>query len=165
MRVVADTTRLNYLILIGAIDVLPKLFDSVLVPNSVVRELKHPEAPLTVQRWIAKPPKWLIIHRIRNIDPDLRYLGAGEQEAIALALRQFADALLIDERIGRREAQRRNIPVVGTLALLDEADREHLLNFEDTLRRPRQTSFRLSPALIKALSQTVATQLNSSTAR
>jgi predicted nucleic acid-binding protein len=69
-----------------------------------------------------------------------------------LALRQSADALLIDERIGRKEAERRNLRVVGTLAVLDEADREVLLNFEVALSRLRRTSFRLSPNLIKALS-------------
>jgi predicted nucleic acid-binding protein len=105
-----------------------------------------------VQKWIAIPPTWLGIRRIGDIDPELGYLGAGEQEAIALALRQSADALLIDERIGRKEAERRNLRVVGTLAVLDEADREVLLNFEVALSRLRRTSFRLSPNLIKALS-------------
>ncbi|MGO9449599.1 MAG: hypothetical protein ACLQDV_00945 [Candidatus Binataceae bacterium] len=56
MKVVTDTTPLNYLILIGHIDVLPELFDQLLVPSSVVSELKHPEAPLATRQWIAKPP-------------------------------------------------------------------------------------------------------------
>jgi predicted nucleic acid-binding protein len=34
MRVVADTGPLNYLALIGAIDLLPKLFDKIVVPEA-----------------------------------------------------------------------------------------------------------------------------------
>jgi predicted nucleic acid-binding protein len=38
MIVVSDTSPLNYLVLISAIDVLPKLLEQVYVPPSVVVE-------------------------------------------------------------------------------------------------------------------------------
>ncbi|MGO9449600.1 MAG: DUF3368 domain-containing protein [Candidatus Binataceae bacterium] len=37
------------------------------------------------------------------------------------------------------------------MAILDEADRRGLLDFENALDRLRTTNFRLSPALLKAL--------------
>ena len=42
MIVIADTSPINYLILIGEIDVLPALYDSVLIPPSVREELGRP---------------------------------------------------------------------------------------------------------------------------
>ena len=43
--VVADTGPLNYLLLIEAIDILPKLFETILVPAAVHDELAHADAP------------------------------------------------------------------------------------------------------------------------
>ena len=53
---VADTSPLNYLVLIGAIDVLPRLFEAVIVPDAVKAELLHARAPAAVRRWAAAPP-------------------------------------------------------------------------------------------------------------
>ncbi len=44
--VVADTTPLNYLILIGQAHVLGALFCNVVVPEGVLAELKHPRVLL-----------------------------------------------------------------------------------------------------------------------
>src|SRR5216684_571006 len=47
--VVADTGPLNYLVLIEAIDVLPRLFEQILVPAAVYDELAHADAPAPVR--------------------------------------------------------------------------------------------------------------------
>lgn len=41
MIVIADTGPINYLVLIGAVDVLHPLYTRVFVPRSVVEELKQ----------------------------------------------------------------------------------------------------------------------------
>jgi len=56
MIVIADTGPLNYLILIGEVDVLPPLYTRVIVPETVVKELRAPGAPAAVRTWIARPP-------------------------------------------------------------------------------------------------------------
>ena len=43
MIVVADTSPLNYLLLIDAIDLLPEIFGQVLIPRTVFQELQHPK--------------------------------------------------------------------------------------------------------------------------
>ena len=43
--VIADTSPINYLLLIGHIDILPRLFERVIVPQIVRDELAHPKAP------------------------------------------------------------------------------------------------------------------------
>jgi predicted nucleic acid-binding protein len=42
--VVADSGPLNYLVLIETIDVLPRLFEQILVPTAVYDELAHADA-------------------------------------------------------------------------------------------------------------------------
>jgi predicted nucleic acid-binding protein len=59
MIVIADSTPLNYLILIHQADLLPPLFDRVVIPPAVFEELQHQETPDLVRRWIAGPPSWL----------------------------------------------------------------------------------------------------------
>jgi predicted nucleic acid-binding protein len=57
--VIADTSPINYLLLIGHIDILPALFETVILPAAVREELKHPKAPAVVKNWIALPPVWV----------------------------------------------------------------------------------------------------------
>jgi hypothetical protein len=54
--VIADTSPINYLLLIGHIEILPALFERVILPAAVCEELKHPKAPLVVRNWVAAPP-------------------------------------------------------------------------------------------------------------
>jgi predicted nucleic acid-binding protein len=46
--VVADTGPLNYLALIDAIELLPKMFEKVFTPAAVQAKLLDPEAPTIV---------------------------------------------------------------------------------------------------------------------
>ncbi len=48
MIVIADTGPINYLISIGYIDVLPKLYSTVLIPSAVRDELQDAGAPAII---------------------------------------------------------------------------------------------------------------------
>jgi predicted nucleic acid-binding protein len=156
MIVVADTTPVNYLILIDEIDVLPRLYGRVVIPLAVHEELTHSRAPASVRVWIAQPPDWLeILSTTPNTDTALEMLDAGEREAIALAeqLSFSSDSvqLVIDELQGRREAERRGLHVIGTIGVLREAADEGLLDLRSAIERLRQTSFHISPAILARL--------------
>jgi predicted nucleic acid-binding protein len=156
MIVVADTTPLNYLILIGEIDVLPKLYGRVVIPPAVQEELTRLRAPASVRAWIAQPPPWLeVLSPAPVADTRLAKLDAGEREAIALAeqlsLSSDSIQLIVDELLGRREAERRGLPVIGTVGVLREAAAEGLLDLRIALDRLRQTSFHISPAVLDRL--------------
>lgn len=119
MIVVADTSPLNYLIRIGQADILNSIYGSVVAPPAVLVEMQHSEAPDEVRSWAAAPPRWLQEIPVQRVDESLPVeLGAGEREAISLAMELRADVLLIDEYAGRREAEARHLPVPGTLAVL-----------------------------------------------
>jgi predicted nucleic acid-binding protein len=59
MIVVADTSPINYLVLIEEIDVLTKMYGTVVIPRMVCEELLRPSGPETVRAWISQPPNWL----------------------------------------------------------------------------------------------------------
>ena len=145
MIVVADTSPLNYLILIGEIELLPALYRTVLIPREVHQELLRSEAPAAVRSWATVLPEWCEV-RLPESAPDagLSELDPGERDAILLALDAGVDLLLMDENEGRREALRRSLRVAGTIAVLETAARHGLIDFRSALQRLEQTSFRLS---------------------
>ncbi len=147
MIVVSDTSPLRYLVLIGAVDVLPQLFGEVLVPPAVAAELAHPKSPQQVREWIDAQPQWVQLKAPRVIQA-LERLGPGEVEAISLALEVHADQLLIDDKAGKKRAQSLGLSAVGTLAILDLAGRRGLLDFRHALQALESgTNFRISRAL------------------
>jgi predicted nucleic acid-binding protein len=152
MIVVADTTPINYLILIEEIDVLPKLYGRVIIPLAVSEELMRSRAPVKVQEWMKQPPDWLeVLSPTIVVDTKLAKLDAGERDAIALAEELSADQLIVDELLGRREAERRSLPVIGTVGVLREAAEMGLLDLRSAFERLQQTSFHVSPAILASL--------------
>jgi predicted nucleic acid-binding protein len=152
MIVIADTTPLNYLILIGEVNLLPRLYGRVLIPAAVYRELRAARTPAPVREWAAQPPVWLEV-RQASLTPsgDLEALDAGECEAIALALELNADLVILDDRDARIEALRRKLPVIGTLRVLEDAGQLGLIDLPQALQRLQQTTFRASAKLLQAM--------------
>ena len=152
MIVVADTSPLNYLVLLGHIDILAKIYAEVLVPRSVLDELHDSDAPAEVRAWVSAPPVWLQISTlIFRRDPLMDRLDRGEQDAILLAESFKAERLIIDDLEGRREAANRGLPVIGTLGILAEAARRNLLDLPQALDALQATNFHVAPDLIKLL--------------
>lgn len=154
MIVVADTSPICYLLLIGGIDLLPQLYGRVLIPQIVQQELADERSPAIVQAWISQPPSWLVIQTV-NVpsDSDLDNLDPGERAAIVLAEQQGADLIIIDELSGRRVALSRQFRVTGLLGVLSEAARQNLVDLPGAIARLQQTTFRASPELIESLLQ------------
>lgn len=141
--IVADTTPLNYLVLIQAADILPELYRTVLIPPAVKAELTHTNTPAVVREWISQPPAWLEVVNLKQpVDSSLEHLDAGEREAISLASELQAILLLMDERDGVTIARHRGLKVVGTLAALDLAAAHGLVDLQTLFDRLRATTFR-----------------------
>jgi len=149
MIVVADTSPINYLILIGEINVLPALYDLVLIPPSVREELGRMRTPDAVRLWIARPPGWLEVRKPSGSgDPYLAHLDAGERDAILLAEELHADQLIVDDNPGRQEAKRRHLPFTGTLGVLRAGAKHGLLDLKTAIGCLQQTSFHVSQDLL-----------------
>jgi hypothetical protein len=65
--VIADTGPINYLVLIGHIDLLPRMFDRIAVPRAAQAELSNPLAPFEVRRWMDNWPAWLEIQETSSL--------------------------------------------------------------------------------------------------
>jgi predicted nucleic acid-binding protein len=140
------------IILIEYTHILPALYGRVLVPPAVVAELNRERTPVVVQQWIARRPEWLQVQGPSRPLVSVREgLGPGELEALALAEELSADALLMDERDGRREAERRGLAVLGTLRVLADAAEHGLAELSGALDRLKRTNFRASEQLIQWL--------------
>jgi predicted nucleic acid-binding protein len=149
--VVADTTPLQYLILIQHEHILPVLYGRVIVPPAVIAELSRDETPQPVREWLQRPPEWLEVRGPREVGRSSIPLGAGELEAIALAEELSADALLIDDWDGRQEALRRHLNVLGTLRVLADGSDEGIVDLRVAVDRLHQTNFRANEELFRWL--------------
>jgi predicted nucleic acid-binding protein len=163
MVVIADSSPLNYLLLIDVIQILPELFGHVFIPKAVSRELQSAATPAKVVAWMSQFPTWLRTEEAIPLDDEsLEKLGAGEREAITLALASGSDVLLlIDEGRGRREAKQRQIRFMGTLGVLDKAAALGLIDLPLAIERLMQTNFYVTPSLLKTLLVTDASRKKS----
>lgn len=152
MIVIADTTPLNYLVLINQSDLLPHLYGRVLISQSVYEELQNEGTPVVVRTWAANHPAWLEV-RSAHLPTivGLEDLDLGEQEAISLALELKADLLILDDKDARIEASRRSLIAIGTLRVLEDAAVLGLVDLPQALARLQQTTFRASANLLRAM--------------
>ena len=152
MIVVSNTSPLNYLILIEAIDILPILFGTLAIPSTVCQELQHPDAPTPVQIWASHLPNWINVQPICLVDTSLlQWLDPGETEAILLAQKLKADLVLLDDLQAREIAKKQGLQVTGIIGLLDRAASQGLIDLPNAIQKLQQTSFRVSDRLLQEL--------------
>jgi predicted nucleic acid-binding protein len=149
MIVVSDASPVNLLVRIGYIDVLPMLFESVIMPPAVASELSHSSTPEVVRTWMAEHHVWLTIRAPLKIDPTLELEDPGEVEAISLALELKADLLLADDRKARRVASQHGLVITGAVGVLELASARNLLSLQDAFNRVRQTDFRVAEHILQ----------------
>lgn len=155
MIVVSDTSPLSGLAIVGYLGLLEQLYEQVLIPSGVWHELQRggEDDPRITDvlglDWIEvrQPTNQQLV----NVLQTERHLDRGESEAIALALEVNAEELLIDERLGRREAIDLGLSITGLLGILLVAKRRGLI----TQIRPimdsliLEANFRISPNLYR----------------
>jgi predicted nucleic acid-binding protein len=145
MIVVADTSPLNYLVLIDHIEILAQLYRRVFIPFAVQSELRNAKTPQPVRDWIGNPPDWLEVRSITPpLDPSLADLDQGEAEAIVLAEQLSVDRIVIDESLGRRIAESHGLQVIGTLGILREASQRNLLDFHEAVGLLQKNGFHIA---------------------
>ena len=156
MIVVSDTTPLNYLILIGAQEVLSRLFGQVHVPPAVIEEMKHPKAEAGVRRWAETPPEWIKVQAHVHLDPRLPpKLHRGEIHAISLALELRAAWVLIDDWDARQAAKAMGLPLSGTRNVLEEAAYRDMIDINEAIERLKLTNYRATEAQYQATIENV----------
>jgi uncharacterized protein len=125
---ISNTSPLQYLFQVELLHLLPSLYRNVLVPEAVARELADGRA-----RGVHLPDPaalpWARLERPREASllKLVTTLGAGEREAIALALDKAETVLLLDDAIARRHARLLGVNLSGTLGVLVKAKPKGML--------------------------------------
>jgi predicted nucleic acid-binding protein len=122
MSIVSNSSPLILLAKIGRFNLLRDLFELVYVPESVYREVAIVGSGRSGSKEVEEGLEsgWIKVESVQ-INPELELiLGRGEAEAIILA-EKLKLPLLIDERKGRKVAERRGIKIIGTLGIILKA--------------------------------------------
>lgn len=164
MIVIADTTPIITLMKLQRLDLLEKLFETVIVPHAVYEELisniNYPdekqmivECPFLKRLEVSDRQSIKILREVVGLD-------AGESEAIALAEENHADLLIIDERKGRRVAKQMDLKIIGTIGILLQAfdcailSKTEILSHAENLKNSR---IRISNTLFELILNHVKT--------
>ncbi|MEO1216517.1 MAG: DUF3368 domain-containing protein [Bacteroidota bacterium] len=127
--VISDTSVISNFLHLGQLHILQKLYRQVYIPQAVYEEINQLSQDLDYI-----PPfqhaDWVSVKSPSDSDQVVRLLDVldrGEAEAIVLALEMEADFLLVDELLGRQEARKQGISIVGTLGILLKAKEEKII--------------------------------------
>jgi uncharacterized protein len=140
--VVSNSSPLIAFADIDQLDLFPAIFDSILIPPAVAAEI----APS-----IPDLPQWLQVESLKQAIPRVvlrRSLGAGEREALALAIESRAERILLDDLPARGIARTLELSVIGTVGVLLVARRHGLIpRVRPCLDALMKQSFFIGPGL------------------
>jgi predicted nucleic acid-binding protein len=97
---------------------------------------------------------WLVVTTVTGTtSPVPNALGAGEMDSIQLALQSPKSSLLIiDDRLARRRALTYGLNIVGTVRLLDLAEKLGLItSAEQLIQQMREQGYRIAPSLLRQI--------------
>jgi predicted nucleic acid-binding protein len=144
---VSDAGPIHYLALVGHIDVLPQLFEEILIPSQVQAELSRATTPTAVREFIANPPAWFkIVSDVTELTAPA--LHSGEAAALQLAIDRKCE-ILVDDQAARAAARRLGFTPIGTVAILCRAADDRLIDLQTAINRLRNTNFYISPAILE----------------
>jgi len=147
--VIANNTPLVALWVLGHLDLLRELYGRVLVPEVVYQEFVATDTALRQAALDSSP--WIKVVSLDNPQHARVYVGLdqGEAEVLALAEEREAGLVIVDERKGRRYANRLDIPLTGTLGVLLLAKERGLIaRLAPLLDELREAGLYLEPALV-----------------
>jgi predicted nucleic acid-binding protein len=110
--VISNSSPLIALTQIGRLDLLRRLYTSILIPPAVARE---------VEPTVTKLPDWVLVQKLAHPLQPITVsgsIGPGEREVISLGLELGAALLIVDEQPARRLATSMGLRVIGTVGLL-----------------------------------------------
>ena len=116
MKIVSNSSPLIFFSAIGLLDKLAD-FGDISIPKAVYEEVTKNDLKGSNE---VKHADWIKVVEVEDHESVAfsSALDAGEAKAIALAIKQNADLILMDDLAGRRAATAYGIAVMGTLGLL-----------------------------------------------
>ena len=153
--IIADSSPLIVLLKSDLENILPELFDEILIPEAVWQEiLSGGEADAAKQKlpflsWVKRIPAISVNEAIENYN-----LGKGETEALSLALEISEAGVILDDFAARKCARDLKIPFIGTGGLLISAKQKNLISsVSEALEKVQSEGLWLSESIIKMLKE------------
>ncbi len=133
---------------------LQQLFGQVWIPSAVKKECLAKPGLDADRIAIAIKDSWLVVKAVPEsqlLVPNA--LGAGELDSIQLALQSPKTSLLIiDDRLARRQALTYGLNIIGTVRLLDIAEKQGIIpNAEQLIQVMREQGYRISLKLLEQI--------------
>jgi predicted nucleic acid-binding protein len=151
MIVVADTSVILNLCRMQHEYLLQRLYNRVLIPVPVAGEFTRLSKTHSRFSGLALPHWIEILPAPKSFPAEViqAQLDVGESAAIALCLEQKADALLVDELLGREVATRLRVRTIGILGILMDARNQKLISSVKVLleRLEKEANFWIAPNL------------------
>lgn len=149
-KVVSNSSPLIHLAKIGHLDLLKYFFGEILVPKVVYKECVIEGKGRGDAKKIEKA-EWIKVAKMRdeNLKKALMMvLDEGEAEAIALALEESADLILLDDYEARETARNYRLRITGTIGILIRARYSGKIDsVKEELEKLKETGFWLSEDL------------------
>ncbi|HEV7381797.1 MAG TPA: DUF3368 domain-containing protein [Dyadobacter sp.] len=136
--VIADTSCFILLNKIGELELLQKLFGTVITTDIIASEFGD-ELPSWV---IIKSAENRVLQNSLDVDP-------GEASTITLSLETPSSLLIIDDNKGRKLARKFDLKITGTLGVLLKAKQNVVIPFlAPVLEKVQHTNFRFSSEVL-----------------
>lgn len=143
--VIADSSCFIGLSKIGQLKILPQLFGKIVIPEAVYYEVVIRGSGKAGAEEV-KNADWIENQKVKNelaVRAFRINLGFGESEVIALANECQADFIILDDWKARQTAEELELPVIGTIAILQKAVEKGILkDLPFVLEKLRNAGFR-----------------------
>ena len=137
--IIADTSCFIILCKIGELDILKKLYGSVIITNEVANEYN------------TKFPDWVEIKTVADIHRQQILeiqVDKGEASAIALALEIADSVVILDDYKARKIAETLGLDVTGTIGVIIKAKHSGLIqSIKPLIDKIKKTDFRMTTEL------------------
>lgn len=146
-KVVSNSSPIIHLAKIGKLSLLREYFNTIMVPESVLKECVA-EGKDRKEVEAIKKAEWIRVAEVQDkklVKLLQSSLDDGESEAIALSLESGADLILLDDSDAREKARIYGLTVTGTLGVLLRAKKDRKISsLKENIIKLRESGFRVS---------------------
>ena len=146
-KVVSNSSPIIHLAKIGKLSLLREYFNTIMVPESVLKECVA-EGKDRKEVEAIKKAEWIRVAEVQDkklVKLLQSSLDDGESEAIALSLESGADLILLDDSDAREKARIYGLTVTGTLGVLLRAKKDRKISsLKENIIKLRESGFWVS---------------------
>ena len=158
-KAILNSSVIIALSMLKRLEHLTYLFGEIMIPVAVYEEVcirgRGLPGDMELREAVSKGVITIKSVRNRSLVVELcRELSAGEAEAIALALEERADFIILDDKLARERAVRMGLNVIGTLRVLRMFYDKGLMDKQalvSEIRKLREHGFWVSDSVIKRI--------------